>query len=272
MPDEYRKFSQNGWKGEVLEEFRDEIALGKLEDWTQKSATRVVRQLPLRVISLFERPNQTDWYFKLLRGLGDTKETLLNSLKWRFRPSRFLRVMKISWELQKAGFKTPRVILAARKRTWWPFGHPTDVIISEAAKGRLVSCYLSGEDGLPRLEGEARQKLLGRMGRELAKLHRAGFIHGDCHPGNYFWEEGSDEFCYIDNDRTCRYATMNYTGAIRNLVSAGFYLLHRNRVTQDEWDVILEAYLLHADFSSKEAEAFKGKVSAHIQARLADDK
>ncbi len=256
----------------MLQDLQEEIALDNLEAWAQSKATRVVREVPMRKISLCERPEKPDWYFKLLRGLGEVKENFCQALKWRFRPSRFLRVLKISQELEDAGFRCPRIILAARKRTWWPFGHPTDFMILEAARGRLVAYYLSGEDGLPRMEGEERIAMLKRMGSELARLHCAGFVHGDCHPGNYFWDEGADGFCYIDNDRTCRHGKMNISGAIRNLVSAGFYLLHRNRITQKEWELLMDAYVQEAHFSCKEETAFRHRVSQGITKRIAVDK
>ena len=270
MPDRYRAFSENGYCGEVLEEFQNDIALGHLEEWFRDNTTRVVRELPMRGIYFCQREQKPDWHFKLLRGLGDQESSFLQSLKWRFRPSRFLRVLAISQELQRAGFLCPRVILAARKRPSL-FGNPTDFIILETARGRMVVDYLAGGDGLARLEGEARRGLLVLMGHELARLHNAGFVHGDCHPGNYFWEEGTEEFCYIDNDRTSKYNSLNISGAIRNLVSAGFFLLHRDRVTPEEWTIILDAYLQKTHCPLHKIPSFRQRVEESLQKRLRKD-
>lgn len=263
---DYEAFASGAWRGLCLKGYADEFR--KLDDWLENSHSRIIRDLPLRRISVHERQNGEIWYVKTLAGLGDFKQALIASLKWRFRPSRALHILNVSRELEAAGFSCPKVLLAARKRPWRPWGKPTDTIIMTAATGRPVSDWLFGKDGGPTLSGDARKEMLRRIGRELARLHNAGFVHGDCHPGNYCWREEDEHFCYIDNDRTTRHASRNDSGACRNLISAGFYLLNRTgRLSKDEWNIVMEEYLRCADLPSNKA-AFGNAVQQGLEKRL----
>ena len=266
----YLPFQSDPWRGFLLDDFQ-EIAAGSLEQWLREHCSKIIRDFPLRTIACYACPdNQSAWYIKILRGLGDNRQTLLNSLKWRLRPSRAFHILNISRKLEEAGFLCPKVILAARKRGSGLLGIPTDLIVTCAAPGRLVSNWLTGADGQPRLNESERHEMLIRIGRELSKLHQAGFVHGDCHPGNYFWQPGQDGFFYIDNDRTKKYPRRNLSGAIRNMVSAGFFLLNpkHSRINREEWQDILEAYVSQADFTPTQHLAFYHGIEKALARRL----
>ncbi len=266
----YLPFQSDKWQGFLLDG-RQEILAPSLDGWLQEHSMKIVRELPLRTIALCQHPDDTPpWYIKTLRGLGDYHQTLLASLKWRLRSSRAFHILRISQELGEAGFLCPRVLLAARKREGGPLSNPTDLVITVAAPGRLVCHWLTGADGLPKLGGKERHEMLVRIGQELAKLHQAGFVHGDCHPGNYFWQPGQDGFCYIDNDRTQRYSCRNLSGAIRNMVSAGFFLLNpqHSRIDWEEWQDILEAYITQAAFTPSQYLDFYHGVEKALSKRL----
>lgn len=263
----YVKFSSGRWHGLCLDEFKDELQ--NLDQWLSAQKTDVVREFPLRKISVLKHSSQT-WFIKILTGLGDYRQTLFGALKWHLRPSRSMHILKISEKLELAGIDCPKVVLAARMRKWRPFGSPTDILIMKEAQGRLVSNWLTGADDLPKLEGQERLDMLKRIGAELARLHKAGFVHGDCHPGNYYWQENTAHFCYIDNDRTKKHDSLNASGAQRNMISAGFYLLNKNkRISPEEWHIILSEYLHAMQFSSKnEEDNFQRKITNGIEIRL----
>ncbi len=267
---EYRPFSSQGWRGLVAPQ-GESLPLDDLTDWLQSAPGTTVRSLRLRRIARLSSPegeNAPALYLKVLWGLGDDREKALASLKWRFRSSLALKILRVHRDLESHGFLAPRVLLAARFRPWRPWGRPVDLLVTQEAPGRLLAdCLCGSRGGLP-LQGEARQEMLLRLGHELARLHKAGFVHGDCHPGNYLWTEGQDGFCYIDNDRTRLYKQRHLPGAIRNIVSAGFYLLGKKHLPQEEWETILQAYQDNAEFTPGEKREFLQGVASGVEKRL----
>ncbi len=263
---EYRPFALQGWRGYVLSQVAEEIPLEKLDAWSQAPKLQVVRRLPLRCIVRLERPSGPAWYLKRICGLTDQKDGFLHALKWRFRPSRALHILNISQKLEKAGFRTPKVILAARYRPWWPWGKPTDLLITEEARGNLVSTLLWRVPPLPK---EERLALLQKTGRELARLHRAGFVHGDCHPGNFFQDDPNRGFLYIDNDRTCQGRHFSLAGAARNLVSAAFALSRKLPLSfQEDFTQILEAYRQEARLPPSQEITLRQRIAHALVKRL----
>ncbi|MGN0867744.1 MAG: lipopolysaccharide kinase InaA family protein [Oligosphaeraceae bacterium] len=262
----YRAFALRGWRGYVLSQAAEEIPLEALDAWSQSPDLQVVRGLPLRCIARQECPSGPAWYLKRIQGLTDRKDGFLHALKWRFRPSRALHILKISQTLEEAGFRTPKVILAARHRPWWPWGKPTDLLVTEESGGELVSNLLCRVPPLPEKE---RQALLQKTGRELARLHAAGFVHGDCHPGNYFLDDMEKSFLYIDNDRTCRCRSFSPAGAARNLVSAAFALSRKLPLTfYQDFTQILDAYRQEARLSPRQEASLLARILDALEKRL----
>lgn len=270
MTNGYRAFRQNGWQGLVSPQGAS-LPLDNLTQWIQGAPGETVRAFRLRRIAKLPSPegeNAPALYLKVLWGLGDDKESPLPSLKWRFRPSKALKILHIHRELESRGFLAPKVLLAARFRPWRPWGRPVDLLVTQEAPGRLVADYLCGARGGVPLQGEERKEMLLRVGSELARLHRAGFVHGDCHPANYFWTEGQAGLCYIDNDRTRLHTRRCLPGAIRNMVSAGFYLLGMKHIPRQEWETVLQAYCENAAFTPKEERKFRQEVHEGVAKRL----
>ena len=265
----YQFFHLQGWRGYVLGEEAGQIPLQELLSWSQGMEAVPVRTLPLRSIARLPRPGKPDWFLKTIQGLTERKDGLLNAWKWRMRPSRAIHILKISQCLEEAGFQAPKVILAARHRPWWPWGRPPDLLVTQAAQGPLVSQLLCGTLDTPPLPEPHHSQLLQKTGRELAKLHRAGFVHGDSHPGNYFLDPHTNAFTYIDNDRTCRFQDFPLQGAARNLASAAFYL-SRKRPLQfpQELPLLLEAYLEEARLPTAKAQALRSSLETALAKRL----
>src|SRR4030095_4265412 len=90
------------------------------------------------------------------------------------------------------------------------FAAPTPLLVgSRGREGVLVTGDAGGEDLLPLLAPPAggrpaprrpKRVLLRRLGAEVARLHRAGFVHGDLVPPNLRWRDHAP--VYLHNDRT----------------------------------------------------------------------
>jgi hypothetical protein len=114
--------------------------------------------------------------------------------------------------LAKAGFAAPEPLV---------FG-------TRARAGLLVTADVGGEELIAAIvrRGEAagrraKRALLARLGQEVARLHRAGFVHGDLVPPNL--RVRGDDFVFLDNDRTRRLPFA--FGARRNLVQLGRFVV-----------------------------------------------
>ena len=137
------------------------------------------------------------------------------------------RAFAMGRALAAAGFAAPVVLLAGRS----------------GRAGLLVTADTGGEDllvALARLASPGddtrvrKRDLLRRLGTEVARLHAAGFVHGDLVPPNLRWRDG--EFVFLDNDRTRR----AWPGARRNLVQLGRFVVPG--VTASDRARVLHAY------------------------------
>ena len=140
---------------------------------------------------------------------------------------RALRAFGMGRALAAAGFAAPVTLLVGRR----------------GRAGLLVTADAGGEDllvALARLASpgddmRARKRdLLRRLGTEVARLHAAGFVHGDLVPPNLRWRDGA--FVFLDNDRTRR----GWPGARRNLVQLGRFVVAG--ITASDRARVLRAY------------------------------
>ena len=94
------------------------------------------------------------------------------------------------------------------------------IIVTARAPGVALprALRMTGAEGLIQ-----KRALLHALGEEVARLHRAGFVHGDLTPYNVVVERGEPpRFVFIDHERTCRapiVARMRHR--LRNLVQLG---------------------------------------------------
>ena len=124
------------------------------------------------------------------------------------------RAFTMGSALVAAGLRAPRSLLVG----------------SRAGDGLLVTADAGGEDlltAVARLAGPdaglrlEKRRLLHALGDEVARLHAAGFVHGDLVPPNLRWAEGA--FVFLDNDRTHRIRLPLQTR--RNLVQLGRFVV-----------------------------------------------
>jgi serine/threonine protein kinase len=138
------------------------------------------------------------------------------ALKERVRGGRASNVLRMTRALQRRGFSSPRVVLkgthAASGRT---------MLASERADGESLAEIIG-----PTPDGRSRTRkraFLRALGSEVARLHRAGFIHGDLTPYNIFVIQGEPpRFIFLDHDRTRRgFPAGRRYRQLRNLVQLG---------------------------------------------------
>jgi hypothetical protein len=104
------------------------------------------------------------------------------------------------------------------------FGHETatgrGIIVTARAPGVALprALQMTGAEGLIH-----KRALLRALGEEVARLHRAAFVHGDLTPYNVIVELGEPpRFVFIDHERTCRAPVVGrIRRRLRNLVQLG---------------------------------------------------
>jgi hypothetical protein len=124
------------------------------------------------------------------------------------------RLAHITRELIGAGFRAPEVLLYGRHRA---SGREFVVTNRVEGKGPLRT--------LASLGNSVRHKraVLRALGQAVARLHRAGFVHGDLTPFNILFTcDETPRFTFIDNERTRRNVMFGLKRRqLRNLVQLG---------------------------------------------------
>ncbi|SRR5579885_189928 len=140
-------------------------------------------------------------------------------LKRMVRGSIAMHVAAITASLQRDGFRAPLPVLWGYERRGG-----REIIATMRAKGVL----------LPRLMREwphgiaAKRSMLRALGAEIARLHRAGYIHGDLTPFNVIVAEpaSAPTFIFLDHERTRRTPLARLVRPrLRNLVQLGRFAL-----------------------------------------------
>jgi hypothetical protein len=148
---------------------------------------------------------ETEIFVKLLdapRGLKAVRRLVM-------RP-RAERLQAILDALVASGFAVAPVLMLGDERR----GGRTMMVTARVAGDPLPRVLLSAGDAPVR-----RRELLRALGVEIARLHRAGFIHGDLTPYNIFVANGAPaRFSLIDHERTAEPRLNWERRRLRNLV------------------------------------------------------
>ena len=121
---------------------------------------------------------------------------------------RATRAFRMGEALRTAGLGAPTVVAAARRAG-------AGLLVTRDAGGEDLAAAIAERRGVPR----AKHALLRALGVEVARLHRAGFVHGDLVPPNV--RVGGNRFVFLDNDRTRRSRVLVRLVGRRNLVQLG---------------------------------------------------
>ena len=149
---------------------------------------------------------------------------------------RALRAFRMGAALGDVGLAVPAVVLAARR----------------GGEGILVTRDTGGEGLLEALgrrvaAPRAKRALLLALGTEVARLHRAGFVHGDLVPANV--RLVGERFVLLDNDRTRRSRLLVAITGRRNLVQLGRFVVPG--LTLADRARVLAAYARGRDLSRR---------------------
>ncbi|MGH7930826.1 MAG: lipopolysaccharide kinase InaA family protein, partial [Candidatus Binatia bacterium] len=130
------------------------------------------------------------------------------SLKDCLRRSKAVCALFVAQELHGFGFNAPIAIGAGDER-YGAFLRRA-FLVTLPVQGCSLPQYLRDRFDDPRAGLAVRQKreTVARLAVEIKKFHDLGFVHGDLVPGNIFVTfepSGTARFCFMDNDRTCRY-------------------------------------------------------------------
>jgi heptose I phosphotransferase len=149
--------------------------------------------------------NQRTVYLKREQGVRWTTRlaNLLSGFGW---VSRSLREAKMLKTLQRDGLPGPRCLAAGEDGQGQAF-----VLTEEVpdAVGLMTALRT-------RPAGRARRELAARLGTALARLHEAGFVHGDLYAKHVLLREADGEFCLLDWQRA-RCGAMARACRIRDL-------------------------------------------------------
>ena len=105
-----------------------------------------------------------------------------------------LHTHHVTQRMIERGLHVPEVLLAVRRRHGW---HRDDLLATRAVTGFSLVEALT--------DGSCRQvvhETFRMVGRRIADLHRAGFVHGHLLPGHVFITPDRTDVCFLDNDET----------------------------------------------------------------------
>jgi hypothetical protein len=159
------------------------------------------------------------------------RERGLRALKERLRGARALHAATISAELGEAGFAVPKVLMVGRERRGG-----RSMLVSARVDGVPFAVLIAELHASDRVSEQ--HELLRALAAEVARLHFAGFVHGDLTPFNIFVVPGEPwRFIFMDHERTRRrFATSR--AQMRNLVQlCGFW--HPGMTSTDRLRLLL---------------------------------
>jgi Lipopolysaccharide kinase (Kdo/WaaP) family len=140
------------------------------------------------------------------------------ALKYLFRPARVEHVASITAALNRDGFLTPPILLYGRETATG-----REVLATARAAGTLVPRSLRA----PHAILACKRAMLGALGATIARMHRAGYLHGDLTPYNVLVTSASaPQYIFIDHERTRRSILSRWwRPRLRNLVQLGRFEL-----------------------------------------------
>jgi hypothetical protein len=199
----------------------------------------------------FGESHDSDVYFKVLDPI-----TRVRSI---FKRKRIAHVASISEHLRVDGFGVPEILLLG----------------SEQRGGRelIVTARVRGFNAVRQFKRASlsdRRVMLHALGAEVARLHRAGYIHGDLTPYNVFVTGlQPPQFVFIDHERTRRTILSRLARPrMRNLVQLGH--LELAGVTNADRMRVWCGYF--GAFGKKDRRAERSRAAAMLRARIAQDR
>jgi len=166
-----------------------------------------------RIRLKIEPGGDLDAFIKVIdapRGLGALK-------RW-IRGSKAAHIARVTDDLNLAGFTAPPILIYGSE------GHGgREMVVARRAKGEGPLRILALLAGSP----AHKWAMLRALGGTIARLHRAGFVHGDLTPFNIFvLRSEPPRFTFFDHERTRRtFVLGRHRRQLRNLVQLGRFAM-----------------------------------------------
>lgn len=167
---------------------------------------------------------------------------------------RALRAFHMGAALEESGFGAPVVVAAAAR------GQAGLLLTRDVGGESVLAAIAAGAGGR-----HAKRALLRRLGAEIARLHAAGFVHGDLVPANVHVVGG--RFVFLDNDRTRRSRLLVRLAGRRNLVQLGRFVAPG--LTLSDRSRVLGAYAAERGLSRRARRRLAWWVVRKVSARRA---
>ena len=219
------QFVSHGWRIELMDDSRAPLALrpeefvehvastiNGAEGWLYHRSRHAITYLARiadaagRIIELYIKTYDSS------RGVG--------ALKQRLRGARAGNALRMTQALNQAGFDTPQIVMQGKHAE-----SGRTMIASLATQGCPLPQIIESSNDTA---SPARKRaILRALGAEVARLHRAGFVHGDLTPYNVFVVDAQPpRFIFLDHDRTrLGFAIGRRRRQFRNLVQLGRFEL-----------------------------------------------
>jgi hypothetical protein len=195
-----------GYDARFSEELREELLDSAFAAIDGTMETRVRRSKHAE--TWFEHfDHGPDAYFKVLDPVRG-----MNRARGIFKRKRAAHVAAISEHLRADGVGVPEILLLGAERRGG-----REIIVTARVDGFNLVRHLK------RATLASRRVVLRALGAEVARLHRAGYIHGDLTPYNIFVTAlEPPQFVFIDHERTRRTILSRFERPrMRNLVQLG---------------------------------------------------
>jgi tRNA A-37 threonylcarbamoyl transferase component Bud32 len=199
-----------------------------------------------------DRPSSQIWtldfggesiYVKHMTAANDRRRSIMDDLKWEYRPSRAISIMKATIRMASAGLHAPDILLAIRRR------HQSlveDLLVMRTVEGVSLSNFLATNHSAKQMH-----KMLSMVGQRIAKMHQLHIMHGDLLPNNMIIIDEGEDLVWLDNDRTrSKPALMPAQIFQRNLAQIMYRLL--NDYSWRDTKPLLEAYFDQMGWSGKQ--------------------
>ena len=215
-------------------------------------ATRVRRSRHAETwVEHFDHVGGPSAYFKVLDPIRG-----LNRIRWLFKRTRSAHVASVSERLRADGVGVPEILLLGAEQRGG-----REIVVTERVGGSNLVRHLR------HAQLASRRVVLRALGAQIARLHRAGYLHGDLTPFNIF-VTGLEppRFVFIDHERTRRTILSRFERPrLRNLVQLGH--LELGGVTNTDRMRVWCGYA--AAFSARRRRAQRRRVAAMLAARMA---
>ena len=243
----FRRFHAQGWDGWLNDAWADATELQTVDAWLDEPGQDIVLETLCRTVARRSIKGHGIVYSKLMRAQNDgvfTKNELFSKFKWKFYPSRAKCILKTTARMLERGHHCPIPVLGIRRKRLAEL--PTDLFVATELTDPTVEKRLKDASD----DGE-RKELLSVCGRELARFHADGFIHGVFLPRNACLSRDNSTLSYLDNDRTRHWPrTPLFHFQRRNLTQFCFNLYVLARSDSPELpEAFIDAYASAAHWS-----------------------